>query len=245
MLIKCLDKLLGLKIPRDATLLVHSSFKGLARSGFSAEDIVEHLLSQVPDGTLLMPTMTWRTVTPESPIFHQKFTPSHTGYLTEFFRTTYATSRSLHPTHSVCGTGVNAKKILSSHHIGTTPVSKNSPYGLMQEFQSYILMLGVGLDVCTAIHHSEELIAPELYLEENFDKVSYTLINEDGGENLFNLRRHRRLPRNFNYYYKFKNEFSALQGTIQGLDWLLVNHKELDALVRRELIKNKKVHLRF
>ena len=44
-------------------------------------------------GNLFMPTMTWRTVTPDNPVWDEIDTPSHTGVLTEVFRTGYATRR--------------------------------------------------------------------------------------------------------------------------------------------------------
>jgi aminoglycoside 3-N-acetyltransferase len=37
------------------------------------------------DGNLFIPTMTWRTVTPEHPDWDELETPSHTGVLTEIF----------------------------------------------------------------------------------------------------------------------------------------------------------------
>ncbi len=107
-----------------------------------------------------MPTMTWRTVTPDSPDFDELATPSHTGILTEIFRTTMAQARSLHPTHSVAGCGANVSSILGGHHLDDTPCAANSPYGRMRRFDAWVLLLGVGLEKCTAIHHAEEMVDP-------------------------------------------------------------------------------------
>ncbi|MCX7153256.1 MAG: AAC(3) family N-acetyltransferase, partial [Proteobacteria bacterium] len=143
------------RVPRDAVLVVHSAIAGLSRQGFRAESIIESLLEYLDAGTLLMPTMTWRTVTPQNPIFDEIATPSHTGVLSEIFRTQYATARSLHPTHSAAAYGAAARPLLAAHHLGDTPVPSTSPYGLMRDYPAHILMMGVGLECCTAIHHPE------------------------------------------------------------------------------------------
>src|SRR2546423_15132123 len=87
-------------VPSDAVLVVPGAIAGLSRQGFRAEAMIDALLGYLEGGTLLMPTMSWRTVTPDNPVFDELKTPSHTGVLTEIFRTQYASHRSLHPTHS-------------------------------------------------------------------------------------------------------------------------------------------------
>jgi len=186
-----------LGVPRDGVLIVHSAIGGLARQGISATDIIECLLDNLADGTLLMPTMTWRTVTDESPRFDVSNTPSHTGALTELFRTRYATHRSLHPTHSVAGRGPLAGLLLATHQLGGTPVPPTSPYGLMRDYPAYALLVGVGLESCTAIHHPEEIIAPHLYVQPPERAKPYTLVDHEGREAPFLLRRHLKLNRNF------------------------------------------------
>ena len=198
--IKSILKSMGL--PKDAVLIVHSSIRDLSRQGFKAQAIIESLLESIPDGTLLMPTMTWKTVTPENPIFDEMHSPSHTGVLTEIFRTQYATARSLHPTHSVAGLGPQASKLLATHHVDSSPVSPNSPYGLMREYPSYILLLGVGIEVCTAIHLPEEIMAPDLYLLPIEEAESYTLIDRNSKLFSYHLRRHAKAARNTSFFNK-------------------------------------------
>ena len=154
----------GAQVPHDGVLVVHSAIAALSRQGFRAEAMIEVLLDYLGAGTLVMPTMTWRTVTPASPYWDELVTPSHTGVLTEVFRASYATHRSIHPTHSVAARGTLASQLVARHHLDDTPVSANSPYGLMDGYSAYVLMLGVGLETCTAIHLPEETVAPDLYL---------------------------------------------------------------------------------
>src|SRR4051812_11477296 len=185
-------------VPTDAVLVVHSAIGGLSRQGFRAEAMIDALLAHLKGGTLLMPTMTWRTVTPQNPVFDELNTPSHTGVLTEVFRTRYASARSLHPTHSAAGVGPLAKTLLSTHHLGTTPVPASSPYALMRDYPAYILFFGIGLEMCTAIHHPEEAIAPELYVRPMQEAERYELRPREGAPVTFMLRRHLQ-PRERNF----------------------------------------------
>lgn len=227
----------GGKVPSDAVLVVHSAIAGLSRQGHRAERIIETLLEYLRTGTLLMPTMTWRTVIPDNPVFDELNTPSHTGVLTEVFRTKYATARSLHPTHSVAGAGPAVKILLSTHHLGNTPVPATSPYGLMRDFPSYILMIGLGLECCTAIHHPEEVIAPDLYVKPLSTAETYTLRARSGESIQYLLRRHPRLNRDFpKFAARLAAKNQIQRGDIGGVPWTLVKANDLlrevtDALI--------------
>jgi aminoglycoside 3-N-acetyltransferase len=226
-------------VTRGSVLVVHSAIAGLSRQGFRAEAMIEAMLEHLDGGTLLMPTMTWRTVTPQSPLFDELRTPSHTGVLTEVFRTRYASARSLHPTHSAAGAGPLAKLLLATHHLGTTPVPASSPYGLMRDYASHILMIGVGLECVTAIHHPEEVVAPELYLKPEAEAEEYELRDRRGRSVKYRLRRHirtreRDFPK-FGPLLAAKGQFHA--GDIQGVPWKLVRGDDLLREVFARLIE--------
>ena len=184
-------------VPRDGILVVHSAIALLSRQGFRAEAIIETLLDHVSAGNLFMPTMTWRTVTPQQPEWDELATPSHTGVLTEIFRTRYAAARSIHPTHSVAGYGPTATALLSRHHVDPTPVSGNSPYGLMRDYDAYVLLIGVGLETCTAIHLPEETIAADIYVRPPESTETYQCRDRHGIVHAVQTRRHWRLDRDF------------------------------------------------
>lgn len=233
----------SLEVPTDAVLLVHSAFSGLSRQGYRAEAVIEAMLEHLHEGTLLMPTMSWRTVTKDNPVWDELQTPSHTGVLTELFRTRSATARSWHPTHSVAGCGKHAEVLLSGHHLGTTPVPASSPYGLMRDYPAYILLLGVGMEMCTAIHHPEEMIAPEIYVKPMADAEPYALKTRDGRVIDYQLRRHPRLPR---YFDKFIPELVAAgmqTGHIGGVPWSLMRVSDLMKIVFACLLKNRSATL--
>lgn len=187
-------------VTRSSLLIVHSAIAKLSRQGFRAEEMIETFLDQVPGGGLFMPTMTWRTVTPAQPHWDELATPSHTGVLSEIFRTRYATARSIHPTHSVAGWGKEAPMLLSRHHVDDTPVSSNSPYGLMRDYDTHVLMIGVGLESCTAIHHPEEIVNEALYVLPRVSSEIYFCRDRHGTTHELRARRHPRLDRDFTQF---------------------------------------------
>jgi aminoglycoside 3-N-acetyltransferase len=191
-LLPILDRM---QVPHDGTLIVHSAIARLSRQGFRAEAMIETFVDYLRGGTLAMPTMTWRTVTPQQPDWDELATPSRTGVLTEVFRTRYAAARSIHPTHSVAACGTGVPHWLSQHHLEDTPVSLKSPYGLMRQDNAYVLMLGVGLETCTAIHLPEEAVAPDVYLRPLAEP--YDCCDRHGVVHTVQTRRHWSLDRDF------------------------------------------------
>ncbi len=232
-------------VPRNATLVVHSAIGKLSRQGFRAEAMCEALLGHVSRGNLFMPTMTWRTVTPDQPLWDEMTTPSHTGVLTEVFRTHYATARSIHPTHSVAGWGPAASLLLSRHHVDSTPVSTNSPYGLMRDYDTYVLMIGVGLECCTAIHHPEEIVNADLYVRPVEQVELYDCRDRRGVHHTVRLRRHPRLDRDFPQFARPLAEAGLLKaGYILGCPYTLVAMRDLLRHVFAALIENPRATLR-
>jgi aminoglycoside 3-N-acetyltransferase len=231
-------------VPSDGVLIVHSAIAALSRQGFRAEAIVEALIDYMRDGNLFMPTMTWRTVTVQSPNWDEIETPSHTGVLTETFRTHYASARSIHPTHSVAGLGPAARLLTSRHHIDNTPVSGNSPYGLMRDYETYVLMVGVGLEACTAIHLPEETINADLYVRPAETAALYPCRDRHGTVHQVWARRHWRLDRDFNQFGPpliAKGELEM--GTIEGCPYAIVSQRDLLRDVFAALIDNPRATL--
>ena len=235
----------GFGVPRESTLIVHSAIATLSRQGWRAEEIIESLLDYMAPGNLFMPTMTWRTVTPAQPLWDEIHTASETGVLTEVFRTRYSTARSIHPTHSVAGWGPDAAALLSRHHFDTTPVSANSPYGLLRDYESYILLLGVGLDSCTAIHIAEETINPDLYLLPLNPDAVYDCRDRYGAVYHVRTRRHRRLDRDFPRFGPPLAEKHLLaSGSLAECPYILVSLRHLLREVFAALIANPRATLR-
>lgn len=219
-------------VPRDGVLFVHAAFRGLAARGLRAEPFIEALLEYMRPGTLAMPAMSWRIVTPAAPSFDELETPSHVGVLAETFRRRYAARRSLHPTHSVAAAGRLVPALLAGHHLDDTPCSANSPYGKAVQEDAHILMLGIGLERVTAIHHAEERVAPAVYLQPPEAAERYRCRDRDGTVHDVRLRRHLRLNRDFPQFTAPLRAARRLrEGDIAGTRWMAVAQRDLLELV--------------
>lgn len=220
--------LLRRRVPREGALIVHSAIARLSRQGYRAEAMIESFLDHLRDGHLFMPTMTWRTVTLDRPHWDEIATPSHTGILTEVFRTQYAATRSVHPTHSVAGFGKDAPRLLARHHIDDTPVSANSPYGLLRDYDTHILTIGVGLECVTAIHLPEEITNVDLYVRPRSQAELYHCRDRAGTVHDVYTRRHWRLDRDFNQFAPALQADGALEvGVIDGCPYTIVSLRDL------------------
>lgn len=180
--------LAGLGVTKAGILLVHSSLKSLGNLPDGPGTAVEGLLQALgSEGTLLMPALSYGTVKEESPVFDVLNTPSCVGALTEFFRKRSGTMRSVHPTHSVCGIGPGAGRMLSGHCRDVTPCGENSPYFKLREEAGQILFVGCGLKPNTSMHAVEELVEPP-YLYNGW--VDYTIKLAEGSETRMRVRSH-------------------------------------------------------
>lgn len=229
-------------VPGDGVLFVHSAFRRLGAAGFRAEAFIEGLIDYMRDGTLVMPTMSWRVVTPANPWFDEIETPSHVGVVAELFRRNYATHRSLHPTHSVAALGRHATKLTATHHQGDTPCPLTSPYGKAREMDAHVLLLGIGLERCTAIHHAEEMVAPEVYLFPPEMAETYQCRSRDGTIHPMRLRRHLRLNRDFPQFAAPLTARGLMRvGELAGTKWQAVSQDDLLAEVFSALKRNPRV----
>lgn len=190
----------SLDIAADRPLVVHCAFAGLAHAGFNATAIADAMIDYLAPTTLLMPTMSWRSVNPGNPVFDELATPGITGILSETFRQRHATRRSLHPTHSVAAKGDLTDTLLAMHHLEDTPCHARSPWGLLDDVAANVLLIGVGMERCTLMHHVEELVAPELYLQPPERRERYICRDRFGNEISMYTRRHLKLRRNFHIF---------------------------------------------
>ena len=167
---------LGIK-PND-TLLVHSSLKSLGRVEGGAEMVVQALIESLPEGTLMMPSLSWEAVNKDNPFFSVLNTPSCVGIIPETFRKHPCVCRSINPVHSVCAYGKNAEKLTLRHYMDRTPVGENSPFRLLANCQGKIMMLGCGLEPNTFMHGVEEAANLPYVLEDRPTKI---LIEDHAG----------------------------------------------------------------
>jgi aminoglycoside 3-N-acetyltransferase len=159
---------LGLK--RGDSVGVHSSLKSFGRVEGGADAVIDALLETVgEDGNIVMSTHSANLVevqrTPEeiamgvswlfkiSPYDPQK-TPVRTGTIPETFRKRNGVIRGSHPSNSVAALGPRARELSEGWH-------------KLLELDGYILLIGVGLDRCTAMHLAEKRMRfPERILKK-------------------------------------------------------------------------------
>lgn len=159
-------------------LLVHASLRACGFTPGGASTVLAGLrLALGTTGVLLMPALSYATVTPDSPRFDLRLTPANVGVIAETFRQQPGVLRSLHPTHSVCGDGPAAHSLLAAHDLDRTPCGPNSPFRLLPGVGGKILMLGCGLHPNTSFHAIEEIIRPPYLFGEPLD---YELVDGDG-----------------------------------------------------------------
>ena len=170
--------LFNLGISKGDDLIVHSSLSALGKIPDKAQVITSILLDTLgEEGTLLMPALSYESVTRDNPFFSQQSTPSCVGWLTEYFRNLPGVRRSIHPTHSVCAIGRRSSYYLNDHLLDHTPCGRNSPFRKLKEAGGKILFLGCSIRANTSMHGIEELSVPE-YL---FDReIEYTIETDPG-----------------------------------------------------------------
>jgi aminoglycoside 3-N-acetyltransferase len=181
-------QLADLGVKKAGFLLVHASLKSLGMVSGGPETVIEGLREALgSEGTLLMPALSYESVKKEHPIFSVLDTPCCVGALPEFFRRRVGTTRSVHPTHSVCGVGPGAGGMLDGHYLDVTPCGVNSPFHRLREKAGQILFIGCGLKPNTSMHAVEELVEPP-YLYAEY--VDYRVTLADDREIAMRVRSH-------------------------------------------------------
>ncbi|MBR3941940.1 MAG: AAC(3) family N-acetyltransferase [Clostridia bacterium] len=196
---KIQQDLLALGIQPGDVVLMHSSYKSLGQIEGGAKTFFEAFLELLGDeGTLVLPTLSFKWVTKEAPLFDKNETPSCVGYLSEFFRTNVpGVMRSMHATHSCAAVGKYAEFLTKDHEKDATPVGENSPFRKLPQVGGKILMLGCGKRCNTSMHGVEELTIPP-YLFDKENPITYTL--KDGDKSItIDSMRHYFLDKNGNH----------------------------------------------
>ena len=164
-------------VVEGGVLLVHSSLSAMGHVPGGPEIVIRGLLKALgPEGTLLMPALSYERVTEKNTHFDVLRTPSNVGAIPEAFRTRPGTRRSMHPTHSVCAVGPRTAELLDDHDKDTTPCGEASPFRKLRTVDGQILMLGCGLRPNTSMHAIEELVVPPYLFGL---PLTYTLVYAD------------------------------------------------------------------
>lgn len=139
-------------------LQVHSSLSSLGYVEGGADAVVDALLEALgPSGTLMVPTFNHQSreaFDDDHEIFDLEVTRSVNGAITEAARLRPDAHRSLQPTHPYAAIGPKAEW-LTSGHLEVKTFAVDSPLGKLVSHGGQIMMLGVGMNSCTAAHVAE------------------------------------------------------------------------------------------
>ena len=156
------------------TLFVHSSLKNIGFVVGGAETVIRALLEVVgEEGTLMMPSQTWKNLDPSTgvhwearkewwpiirahwPAYDKDITPAiGMGVIAEVFRKWPDAKRSNHPARSIAAVGKHADFITCEHDLSNI-FGTNSPVDKLYQLDGSILLLGVGYNKNTSLHLAE------------------------------------------------------------------------------------------
>ena len=208
---------LGLK--KGMAVMVHSSMKSLGFVVNGAIDVIDALLEIIGnEGTLLMPSHTGQLTDPAGwknpPVpsdyvetvkrymnpFDPKTTPiRNRGVIPQVFLTYPGVYRSHHPLNAVIAKGRQAAYFTQKHPLHSSE-NMESPIGRLYEQGGYVILIGVTLARCTAMHLAE-FTADVPYLKKSSLKV---LVRGKGGNNEF--VRLERYPGDSEYFDKVRRD---------------------------------------
>lgn len=176
------------------TIFVHTSLRSMGFIVGGAETLIRSLLDIVgKDGTLMMPSQTWKNLDPSVgvhweepkewwptirehwPAYDKEITPAiGMGVVAEMFRKWPGARRSDHPARSVAAIGKHADFLTKDHDLSNI-FGKGSPVDKLYELDGYILLVGVGYDKNTSLHLAE---ARASFSTKRFTDESSAILHE-------------------------------------------------------------------
>jgi aminoglycoside 3-N-acetyltransferase len=101
----------------------------------------------------------------EDPLFDPHTTPSRMGAISEGFRLSPGTLRSIHPTHSTAVRGRGAEEVVAGHDTALTPFGEDTPFPRIVERNALQLFFGCGTGAITMYHSFECTRTPPFPLD--------------------------------------------------------------------------------
>lgn len=160
-----------LGVEKGQSIEVHTSLSSLGFVCGGPQIVIEALMESVgEEGTIMMPTQTWKNLDPTVgvhweepeewwqiirdnwPAYDKDITPTNTmGVVAEMFRKWSGTMRSDHPARSFAAWGKHAEYLVANHDISNI-FGEGSPIGKLYELDGYVMLIGTGYDKNTSIH---------------------------------------------------------------------------------------------
>lgn len=166
-----------LGIASGDTMFFHSSLKSIGYVEGGADAVLDAFLDVIgPEGTLSLPALClydWDGLSREQieRAWDIATRPTYTGLIPETFRLRSGVTRSDNPTHSVTAFGRHADRITRDHRsasgaewaVGRPKWASRGAFGIaspwerLYELDTKYLLIGVGFDRCTILHHVQVL----------------------------------------------------------------------------------------
>ncbi len=150
-----------------------SAFGSFERGPDAVLEAIDRVVG--PEGLVAMPTITMAEPAIEylarDPIFDVYETPSRLGAISERFRLSPGTLRSVHPTHPVAARGPGAEEIVAGHETAETPFGEGTPYLRLIERNALQIYFGCGPAALTMYHPFEVTRVPPFPLDVFADRV--------------------------------------------------------------------------
>jgi len=198
----------SLGLNKGDVVLMHSSMKALGTQKTPLEFISDILNVIGPDGTLLVPALSFDNVNEKQPHFSVLKTEPCIGLIPRTFFHMDKVVRSVHPTHSVCAYGKLAREITCDHYKDETPVGSNSPFMKLPDYNGKILFAGDVVKCCTFMHGVEEIIGTPFTLKK--ERTRYLIEDEDGIVTERDMFGH--------YFAGYKQEYQKIKDILQYPD---------------------------
>ncbi len=153
---------------------VHTSLSKIGWVIGGPETFIRALLEVVgPNGTIMMPSQTWKNLDPSTgvhweqpkewwpiirdnwPAYDPEVTPAiGMGAVAEMFRSWPGAKRSSHPARSFAAVGPNAEYLVKDHDLENI-FGDGSPLDKLYGLGGFTLLVGVGFDKNTSLHVAE------------------------------------------------------------------------------------------
>jgi aminoglycoside 3-N-acetyltransferase len=189
-------------------VFVHSSLSAFGHVQGGADAVVEALLECVGlDGTVVVPTFTWEMFhhcDADAVVFDLTHTPSNTGRITEVFRRRSKAIRSEHLCHSVAAIGPHSREVMGE---GVRSFGAGSSFDALYRLDARCLLLGVGFNVCSALHAVEETM--QVPYRDYRDFAGAVVIQPDGRRTPSRSVEYLRRPGYRNHFDKMRGVFEA------------------------------------
>jgi aminoglycoside 3-N-acetyltransferase len=118
------------------------------------------------------------------PVFDARADPSHMGAISERFRVSEGTVRSVHPTHSIAVRGPGAEQITAGHATADTPFGEGTPFVRLRERGAKQVFFGAPVRAITMYHSFEVVREPKFPIDVFWpERIPVTCIDA-GGERI-------------------------------------------------------------